>query len=229
MMIAGPLLYRLLTEWHKNTHWQHDNARQPCSAPSSYPSPPPPQPADEDTGPACHVLDLRTNTCTEVHKLQPLPTLRLTDNVASAVIIDVADYPTRDSRQNRTWIVAERPPRPLGVGTLIKLQTSEELSGLGRIAAVNGICRYWISFAISGSTERCSLRAPIPWTALGPTERRVLTYLYHVLQPLPPPHPHFADNATLMLSTRTPYEFVAITNGDGMEVDLMQANIRRSS
>ena len=90
---------------------------------------------------------------------------------------------------------------------LVKLRTSTQLSGIGKVSTTIDLRRHWVTWQISGGPGFCSLRVPMLWVHLDGIERVAHTQMYQSLPKLPIPHPAFASNPIIMTSNESPYEF----------------------
>ncbi|TFY52701.1 hypothetical protein EVJ58_g9866 [Rhodofomes roseus] len=164
-----------------------------------------------------HTIDLFSGRCeptnTPLNSFEPrtayhpLVILHLPATTDPVIHVKVQLKPSRDHQNNKAWIVASRPSSQLAVSARIVLHTNSESSGIGRLASINGFYRHWISFAIQGGEEWCSLRVPVPWTKLGPEAYHTHSSAYTTLPERPTPHPDFIGDPYITRAATSPYEF----------------------
>ncbi|KAH9837265.1 uncharacterized protein C8Q71DRAFT_723553 [Rhodofomes roseus] len=139
----------------------------------------------------------------------PLPSLDLPPTDEPTIIIKVLPHPIigRGIGRGLTWTADERPAEQLKKGKSIKLCTTTQTSGLGRLSAISDLRRHWVTFAVAGAAQPCNLRVPIPWAALGDLEGFTHQYHYFSLPSLPPPHHTFTNRPAFQNDSENPYEF----------------------
>ncbi|KAH9915982.1 uncharacterized protein B0H18DRAFT_1124525 [Fomitopsis serialis] len=137
----------------------------------------------------------------------PLPRLQTTPLSGPVLEIDVLPIPTMEERIGLTWVVDNRPRHQLACSTLVKLRTSTQLSGVGRLAQIVTLRKHWATFSITGSQVTCSLRVPIPWTRLSALESHAHTKHYPNLPSTPRPHLAFRSLPPFLNDLESPYEF----------------------
>ena len=138
----------------------------------------------------------------------PLPRLTVRRRKGEEVIAVIVHHtPENNGEGFLVWLVDERPAQQLRKGVAVRLSISANTNGVGRLSAISGMSKHWVSFKVSGSHDTCRLRVPVPWVALTAIEGHAHTCHYRALAALPAPHRTFSIDPIIALSDDSPYEF----------------------